>query len=490
MIRQLDSVYLQIDADPSVAMELSDHFSFVSPAAKFSQAYRNGRWDGKTRLFSTTTHKIYAGLLDKIVDWADDSGYLVTLDPIETAERSLEDSERVSRLVYDSLKLPFVPYDHQINALTASIQNKRALILSSTSSGKSLVIYALCRMYQKMGIKTLVIVPSINLVRQMKGDFEDYAKNDAWSVDENVQTISEGADRTVVKPIVVSTWQAIVDEPTKWFRQFSSVVGDECHGFKAKSLQTIMKKLDRCPYRVGFTGTLDGMEIHELIVEGVFGPVFVAARAKDLIDKKISAELMIHCLVLDHGRLDNPPLEYQDEIDYLCRSSDRNKFLEELTSRCKGNTLLLFQYVEKHGKVLYEQFKKQFGSDRVFYVSGEVSGEERDRIRHEVESRNDAIILGSYGTFSTGVNIKRLHNVVFASPSKAKVRVIQSIGRGLRITQTKKSVKVWDISDIIRREDKKECYSVRHLKERVNHYIAEDYPYMMKPMKLPKCKER
>jgi superfamily II DNA or RNA helicase len=268
--------------------------------------------------------------------------------------------------------------------------------------------------------------------------------------------------------------------PKEYFQQFDVVIGDEAHLFKAKSLTSILSNLDSCRYRFGFTGTLDGTQTHKLVLEGLFGPVRKVTTTAELIDQKHLADFKIKIIVLSYPeevrKMITRAADYQAEMDYIVKLEARNKFIRNLALSLEGNTLLLFQFVEKHGKELFSKIKEEATGRNVYYVSGSVEGEEREEIRKIVETEQNAIIVASYGTFSTGVNIRNLHNVIFSSPSKSKIRNLQSIGRGLRKSDTKDSATLYDIADDMSWKTKKN-FTLLHFMERVNIYNEEKFEY-------------
>jgi len=335
---------------------------------------------------------------------------------------------------------------------------------------------------EKKANKVLIIVPTTSLVEQLSKDFEDYG----WNVDRNVHKIYQGHDKDTHKRVVISTWQSIYNLPKKWFSQFGTIVGDEAHLFKAQSLTKIMTKLDQCKYRYGLTGTLDGTKTHKLVLEGLFGTVNKVISTSDLQEKKQLADLKIYCLVLDY---DNGTkqyvngLNYQEEMDFIVKHEKRNKYIRNLASNLQGNTLCLFQFVEKHGKDLYEDIKTKATDKQVFYVYGGVDAEERERIREITEKSDNSIIVASYGTFSTGINIRNLHNIIFASPSKSRIRNLQSIGRGLRLKDNNSKATLYDIADNFTYNEK-ENYTLNHFRERINIYNEEDFDYEIHNVEL------
>jgi len=487
-VEKKNEVYLTVDTERSTARAISDFFTFEVPGAKFMPAYRNRIWDGKIRLFSPATGELYLGLLPYLIKWLNDYGDEYTVS------EELKDEKQIDRPILDgfirSLRLrsngrTIKPRDYQVDAVEHAIRTHRALLLSPTASGKSLIIYILVRYYmlllqEKATDKILILVPTTSLVEQMYSDFIDYG----WQ-EEYMQKIYSGHDKNVTKPVVISTWQSIYKFPKKYFEQFGMVVGDEAHLFKSKSLTTIMTKLHLCKYRFGLTGTLDGMQTHRLVLEGLFGSLNKVITTKELIDKKTLAEFKIKSLVLtypEHECKLVKDMNYQDEIDFIVTHPKRNEFIRDLALTLKGNTLVLFQFVEKHGDVLYSQIKD--ATDRqVFYVFGGTDTTTREEIRAITEKEKDAIIVASYGTFSTGINIRNLHNIVFSSPSKSRVRTLQSIGRGLRRSESKDAAILFDIADDLTYKSRKN-FTINHFLERINIYNEEQFDYEIKRIKL------
>jgi superfamily II DNA or RNA helicase len=271
-----------------------------------------------------------------------------------------------------------------------------------------------------------------------------------------------------------------------YFKLFDVVIGDEAHQFKAKSLIDIMTGLTNAKFRIGTTGTLDGTKTHKLVLEGLFGPVKKVTSTKELMDQKHLADLTIKCLLLKHPASVCQALTkatYQKEIEYLVLNDARNNFIKNLTLSLNGNTLVLYQYVEKHGQILYDLINKESGNRKVFFVHGGVDGDTREEIRHIVEKEKDAIIVASLGVFSTGVNIKSLENVIFASPSKSRIRTLQSIGRGLRTTDTKKTATLFDIADDLQHK-KHVNFTLKHYVERLKIYAEEKFFFKVYKIEL------
>jgi len=310
----------------------------------------------------------------------------------------------------------------------------------------------------------------------MTKDFVDYG----WD-EKNIHKIYQGHSLDTTAPVTVTTWQSIYGLDKKWYRQFDGVIGDECHQYKSKSLQGIMKKCPDAKWRYGFTGTLDGKQVHKLMLEGLFGPVYKTTSSSDLMEKGFLAKLKVEIITLKH-----PPqtfATYNDEIEHIGLMEERNRFISNLACDLKGNVLVLFTRVENHGIPLHDMTKER--TDRpVHLIYGDTKVDVREEVRAVCDTSENNIIFGSYGTMSTGINIKNLHHVVFASPSKSRIRVLQSVGRGLRKAKGKDSVLLYDIADDFRKNGGKENFTLRHLAERIKFYVEEDFCYRMTTLSL------
>jgi len=479
IIEKKNEVYITVDCDSGIQREISEFFTFYVPGYKFMPAFRNRMWDGKIRLFSQKTKEIYFGLYPYIKAFAEERGYNIVAGKDIDIDNKV-DKEVVTKFS-NSLGQKFEARDYQIDAIFHSLKRNRALLVSPTASGKSFIIYSLIRYYshlikEDVNNRILLIVPTTSLVEQMYTDFESYG----WNVKKYCHRLYSGYSNQTDKKVLISTWQSLYKLPKEYFKQFGCVFGDEAHLFKSKSLTEIMTKLIDCKYRIGLTGTLDGAHTHKLVLEGLFGAVNKVTTTKKLMDKNQLSNLVVRCLILKHSEANCKMIsngKYQDEIDYLVSSKSRNNFIRNLALKLKGNTLILFQLVEKHGKELFKIINEKAEENRkVFYIYGGVETEEREKARAIVENENDAIIVASYGTFSTGINIKNLHNIIFASPSKSRIRNLQSIGRGLRLGDNKVNATLYDIADDLIYKSK-ENYTLKHFQERINIYNEEEFDY-------------
>ena len=474
VISKKNEVYLTIQSEPHVYYELADQFTFEVPGAKFSPAYKNRYWDGKIRLFNTQTQQIYVGLLDKVIQFCADHNY--TYDFVNNKHYGLpfEVNEQISLegvKDYMNAICKYSPRSYQVEGVYDALRHNRKLLISPTASGKSLMIYSIVRYFVERKQNTLIVVPTTSLVEQMYKDFADYG----WDVGSFCHKIYAGKERETDSQVIITTWQSIYKLPRKYFERFSVVIGDEAHQFKSKSLISIMTKLADAKYRYGFTGTLDGTQTHKWVLEGLFGPSYKIIKTDELMKKGHVATLDINVLLLKH-----PPNKFEtfeDEIQYIINHDRRNKFIRNLALDLKGNTLILFARVEGHGEPLYNLINSNSLEQRhVFFVHGGVDTEDREKVRSITETQNNAIIIASYGTFSTGINIKNLHNVIFASPSKSRIRNLQSIGRILRKGSNKTKATLYDIADDISFKSRKN-YTLNHLIERIKIYNEEKFNY-------------
>jgi superfamily II DNA or RNA helicase len=483
IISKSNEVFLKIKTEPHIHQELSDHFTFEIENARFMPQYRSKHWDGKIRLYSNHTGEIYVGLLDKVINFCEQFNYTYKFETNKFYGQPFEVNEGISLegvKDYMSSICSHTPRDYQVDGVYDALKYNRKLLISPTASGKSLMIYSIVRYYVDKGQKILLVVPTTSLVEQMYKDFEDYG----WDSESYCHKIYSGREKTNEHPVTITTWQSIYKLERSFFEDYNVIIGDEAHLFKSKSLIQIMTKLHHAKYRFGFTGTLDGTQTHKWVLEGLFGPSYKVTRTDELMKQGYLSQLDIQCIVLKH-----PPQKfdvYEDEIQYLISHEQRNRFITNLTLDLKGNTLVLYSRVETHGVILYENINKNKQSDRKsFFIHGGVNAEERELVREITEKEKNAIIVASYGTFSTGINIKNLHNVIFASPSKSRIRNLQSIGRVLRKGKDKVKATLYDIADDCTYNSKKN-YTLNHLIERIKIYNEENFNYEIVTIQLKK----
>jgi superfamily II DNA or RNA helicase len=486
--------FIKVDCSPSIAMELHEYFSFEAPGAKFMPTYKARVWDGKIRLFGLLTKELYSGLYLHLHEFCKarnyrleklESEYGLPLQTHSIKENTLEAFIKALKLT-DANAQPLEVYSHQFEAIFKGLRHKNKLFLSPTASGKSLIIYVMTRYlralfkHKEEAGNILIVVPTLGLLTQMYNDFKEYSQANGWPVDKFVSKIQAGLPKDPPTPIVISTWQGIYSQPKAFFQRYRVVIGDEAHQYKAKSLIAIMTKATEAEWRIGTTGTLDGIETNKLVLQGLFGSVQQVATTKELQELGVLSKLSIKCIVLKYSDADRTSMsgkDYQEEIKFLIGNEKRNKFIRNLALSQKANTLVLFSRVGSHGAILSEMIKTKAATGRkVFFVHGQVDADEREAVRQITEKEANAIIVASYGTFSTGINIKNLHSVIFASPSKSKIRNLQSIGRGLRVTDGKDSCTLYDIADDLQTK-KRVNFAIKHLVERIEIYNQENFDF-------------
>lgn len=473
-VTAIDDVHLRVDADPDIATELQDHLTFRVPGYQHMPKYKAGVWDGTVTLYNAWKKRLYVGLHDVLEDFCAARGYSLDSSVLDgvTHETTTED---VLDLI-SSVGLPdhLVPHDYQVEAVRHCVERGRATVLSPTASGKSLIIYLLTRAFEDE--RVLIVVPTKALVRQMVGDFRDYG----YDVDSHVHAVHGGLSRETEKRVVVTTWQSVFRLPRAWFDGFRVVIGDEVHGFKATSLVSIMEKLVDCPFRFGFTGTLDGERLHELTIRGLFGPVHRTITTRELMDRDLIAGLRIEAITLGYGEAERRVFwksrpRYDNEVSFLIRHARRNRFLRNLATGLRGNTIVLFNEVEEHGIPLHAMIRERVPDRPVFLSHGGVDVAERDDIRRRLEVVDDAVAVVSYGTFSTGINVRNVSNVVLARPSRSRIRVLQSIGRGLRRLEGKVCT-LYDVGDDLSLGSRTN-HTLRHMAERIGIYAEQGFDF-------------
>lgn len=482
-IEKFNEAYIRIKCEPSTAQEISEFFTFEVPGAKFMPTVRNRLWDGRVRLFSPGTGKIYYGLLPYVQKFLKDQGYQVELT--DDFDNEKVDPKFTYQFVRSIEKGKFRARDYQLKAIHNIIQNHRGLILSPTGSGKSFIIYALVRYFLHLfgHEKILIVVPTTSLVEQMYSDFADYG----WFPDEHCHKLYAGSEKNTKKEVIISTWQSIYKLDKRYFNQFGAVFVDEAHLAKAKSLTGIMTKLHNCKHRIGLTGTLDGTEVHRLVLEGLFSVHEKVTTTSELIERKELSNIHIRVLVLEHTKRNKTLMKgktYQQEMEYISTHLKRNLFIRNLVCDLEGNTLVLAQYIEKQLMPLCQMIEDHSDENRKIYlIHGATPTDDREEVRRLVEQNDNCIIVASYGTFSTGINIKRIHNIVFASPYKSQIKVLQSIGRGLRLSSDKEQLTLFDLADDIQYNNKVN-YTLKHLTDRISIYNEQGFDYDIIPVKL------
>lgn len=484
---KLNETYIRLNTSRSISMELNEYFSFYATNYKFMPAYKNKQWDGKIRLFRIRDFSLYTGLFGELKKFADLNGYSIeSLNEIVKIDNyPMDDISAFGESLNvhsDKVKIDF--HDYQLPAVKYFLDNKRSIILSPTSSGKSLIIYVACRYLLDKDLvgNILIIVPTVGLVTQLYDNFDDFSSEVSWSAEENCHQIYSGQSKKTDKKITISTWQSIIN--IKGDLEYDAVIVDEAHLADGNSISNILENLSSCSYRLGLTGTLKDAKCHKLQLEGLMGGAVKMVTTKELMDRDIVANLKIKAIALEYTDEEKKvKRDYAAELDFITTHPRRNRFLVNLCKALPGNTLVLFQFVEKHGMVLHELMKAQITDRPIFYIDGSISGEDRHKISAEIEKCDRCIIIASYGTTSTGVSIKRLDTLIFGSPYKSKIKVLQSIGRVLRISKYSAKAMLIDIVDDLSWKKKKN-YCLKHFLERLGIYREEKFTISIDKRKI------
>lgn len=456
ILQSVNASFLEIiSSNESTINHISDYFTFESPTAKFHPAYRKKHWDGKIRLLQKGKY-LYSGLKERLVYFLKKHHYPFS-DQTEKEHLTLP-LEEISTFI-DSLPLPFNPRDYQKNSVLRLLKTKRGLLVSPTSSGKSLILFLLIVSLLKfLKPKRIVLaVPTISLVEQMFKDFLEYSKNS-----EKLQSFFQRNTALLygdTKPhfnaasrLIIGTFPSLALLGGEFFQNVDVVFGDECHLLSKQYGKLIFEGSTNATFKMGCTGTLQDTQLDKWVLEGLFGKPFQLIKTHELIENEQATPVKVIPFILKYSpsfRKVISLLEYQQEYESLMTIPKRTDKIASFVSELSQNTLILFTRIEKHGDLLLkslQQHSEQSGKE-IIYITGNTSVEEREEARQKAEQQNNLILLCSYGVFAQGINIKNIHHIVFASPYKSKIKVLQSIGRGLRLHESKKICFIYDFVD-------------------------------------------
>jgi superfamily II DNA or RNA helicase len=419
--------------------------------------------------------------------------------------------------------VPFTPYEHQIESAFKILKNRFCMAEVATSGGKSLIIsivmfYTLKNM--DPDAKFLIIVPSITLVTQFYDNIVEYnfgINNLVEMREKNSETILSGkhkpcdvrveevmSDRprkfsgTQNPNVYIGTYQSLEKWPKEFFQQFHTVVTDEAHGAKAKTINTILHKTFGYAYsRFGVSGTFPEDDTCEILnIQSVLGPKITEVSANELKEKGIITPMDIKVVIMNHNdsefaeriniikKSGNGKDAFDLEKDYIHISERRLDFIKKIVDKCDSNTLLLFHTIE-YGQSIFNKLQKECPGKEFYYIDGEISGKKREVIKKEMENTDGKVrvLVASYGTLSTGVSINAIFNVIFADSFKSEQIIIQSIGRALRLHDDKKKANIFDLVDVYSSGEMSNIL-YRHFKEREKFYIKRQYPYKITKINL------
>lgn len=484
--------------DYHVHEELNDYFKFEDPNFEPNPF---SKWDGTVRLYTKGSGLIDIGLLFEVFKFCKTNGYGIKLDPALKYIQDIPDNE-IQEFI-DSLSAvvrredgSYAPADtrgYQFDSIATAMRQSRCVLEAATSAGKSFILYVMARYYRQRrealdsSLKTLIIVPSVHLVTQLYDNFEEYSHGTGWSALVNTQMIFDGATKDISKPITISTWQGIQNQPKEWFSQFGDVVVDEVHTSKSDKLSYILNSCINCDQRLGVTGTLSNTKVAGLQVVSHFGAYHKIITARDLIDMGYASDIKINMVELKHHLgdvIDNHGNDYQKEIEYIIGHEKRNDMIVKMAAGLKGNVAVMFERIDAHMMLVYEKLSTI--KDNVFLINGEVKASDRKKIQAAIEAGDDITLLASYGTMQQGVSIKKLHHMILAHPSKSYIRVIQTLGRMMRQHSSKDFATIWDLVDNLSYNGSYN-HALRHSHERYKFYLTERHPVKMMRWELPQA---
>lgn len=478
-------------------MEISERFSFKVDNAQFDPRVRSGRWDGIKRLYNRTHKRMYSGLLFELVKFISKQEYTFKIDPALLVAPSAELAD-IQALTTDFIRphdkgQPIEPYDYQYEAVTYMMNAGRSICLAATSAGKSLSMYLAIRLYQMAdeleGKRILIVVPSKMLVEQLYGDFDNYStfEGSQWKASTFCQKVTGNYSKYIERPIVITTWHSLKTLHESTITQAGAIFVDECHSVKGPVLAELLEAAVNCDIRHGLTGTLDDMESNVLAAQGLLGPAKRIVTAKQIIDAGRATEVVVNCMILDYdkdtkrafnvdqqnaSKSSMQNARYQSEINFINNLACRFNFIQTMVLSLKGNSIVLFDRVEDQGIPLYEDMKSKH--EHTYLICGDTSDAEREQIKAMFEKYNDVILYATFSIMSTGVSIKNLHNMIFGSSSKAKIRVLQSIGRLMRLHESKSIATLYDLVDKIDYNGQPNA-TFKHVEERIKFYAAEKF---------------
>lgn len=481
-VSKLSETYIHVESEEEIELNITEHFSFLVDGYRFMPAFKNGKWDGYIRLYNPNIKKLYAGLLSSLIEFAEIYNHQIVYDDSLNLEQEYSDeyiTEWLDNQLLHAHGEEIFMRDYQYDVVFQFLKHKRLVIRAATSSGKSLIIYLICKFFIEHNKKILVQTDSTNLVEQLYNDFLDYSILNKFDVESNTQKITASYSKELTKPIAISTWQSQYSSLKKDVNHindyFDVIINDETHKADAKSITAIFESCHDISWRIGLTGSLKKTKLNKLALEGLIGRVYKSITTRELIDRGESCNLNINILMLDYDS-DTKKIIKKEKFDYpklseLIRLCDeRNRFLVKLAATKKGNSLILFNH-EEHGLELLRIHNELFPDIPVFFINKNILGKEREKIRKQIEELEKCTVIGSYGTVSTGWSVKRLHNLIMGFPYKSVTRILQTLGRMLRTHESKKIANVYDISDIL--SNSKTAIFNRQTQARAEIYIEE-----------------
>ena len=463
-----------IKGDIDIFNHIREKFSVPNEQVRFQRRF--SRYAPKRLYAITPTGRFAPGLFYDIRKFVNETYKNVNQTYSDIFIKNIKPGYTIDDLA--SLKLDL--RDYQKDIVKQCLKIGRGVVILATAGGKTLTTACLIEsVYKKTNdakkFKCLVIVPTLNLVHQTCDDFDSY--NVSFSTCK--WTGSEPLDPTA--NIVVANTGILQSSKTniEWVKYVDMLVIDEVHMLrKGNKINKLVKEIIT-PNKFGLTGTLPESLLDQWNIFGQIGPKLFEKNSKQLRDLDYIGKVLTQIIKLEYNNrpepCENPNDKYRKEIEFLIHSDFRNSAISKICSNLKNNCLVMVDYIE-HGQLIYDKIIQNIPSRQVYYIKGDVEIEERERVRQLMENHNDVIIIAISKIFSTGINIKNLHYIIFAGGGKAKIKIIQSIGRGLRLHNGKKDLIIIDIMDQL-------TYGIKHGEHRKTLYNEEEIKYSISTIK-------
>lgn len=481
-VSKLNEVYLRVETDYEETVAFRNYTSFFAPNFQYNPKFKAHMWDGKISYFDARTRMLPQGLFYMAEEFCKSYERPLELSSEMFEKRNPVSVEEVNEFA-KKLEMPFAPRDYQAEEVSAAMTNAKGVVVSATGSGKSLVIYLIIRMImEETNGKILLVVPKVSLVEQMYSDFVSYG----WKEQEDfVEKLYSGMNPTFKKRVLITTYQSIMRKAPSFFEDFTAILNDEAHSVKSTELQKIAKQCVNAKFRLGFTGTLPKEVCDNLNICGMLGPKIYELKSKELMKEGILSKIVVANIFIKYpeeiaklGR----NRSYPEEVDLVEKSEQRMQVFDYILKNLPSgqNTLILVNHLD-HLERLKEHLISAFGDKmRICEINGKTDPQKREQLRKDMDEKRNVVMVATYGTMSTGVNIHKIHNVIFGSSSKSEIRVLQSIGRGLRTHKSKEKLVLWDLVDdfsyVSRNGKLKQNYMFKHWDERVHYYKEQEFP--------------
>ena len=449
--------------------EIREHFSIKNDAATFARM--RGQWASARKYAITLGGRFDIGLFGKIDE------YLTNIQADVNIVCTKQFRERLFpplAVIDGEPKLKLKLRKYQTDIVNSCVACGRGTVVLATAGGKTLTIAALLESVYGCDNKftCALIVPDLGLVNQTYTDFGEYGVNFQFSKWTGNNELDLSSNVIICNLGILQSDKSNVE----WLRHVDICVIDEVHKLrKGNKINKLLKKV-QTHNRFGLTGTMPENLLDQWNIIGKIGPIIYEKNSAQLRKDKYISDVKVQILQLEYvgqpkypRRISNPSQRYKAEIDFIINNEFRNNVLTSLCNKFDKNALILVDYLD-HGRILHRYLQSRCTDKKVYFIRGEVDVEDRDKVKKIMEEQDNVVVVAISKIFSTGINIKNLHYIIFGSGGKAKIKTIQSIGRGLRLHKDKSKLIIFDIGDMLQ-------YGQRHLAKRVDWYKTEQIEY-------------